>query len=185
MVEVWFIRHGETDWNHQGLLQGWSDIPLNALGESQARALGAWLKDKDQAFDSVYASDLLRATKTAWLSTNLAPQIIPALREINMGEWEGVNWRQRSEVLEAFIAFETFEAPSGETTKQLTNRVVTFLDGLPTGVHACFSHGGTIRAVLRTMGLDQRIFNCSVVGINWSQKQVLFVRHPEGIEVTQ
>ena len=35
-----FVRHGETDWNAARIYQGWTDVPLNALGERQARAVG-------------------------------------------------------------------------------------------------------------------------------------------------
>ncbi len=174
MVEIWFVRHGETAWNAVGKMQGWSDIPLNAAGEDQAKELRPWLAQ--HSFDSVHASDLSRAAQTARLAYG-EPQLTSALREAHFGEWEGESWEGREDIRRALINFETFAAPGGETAADIQKRLGDFLASLPIGRHLCFSHGGAIRAVMRQTRADQRIHNCSVVAINWSEKKLLFVRN--------
>lgn len=176
MVEVWFVRHGETEWNQQGRMQGWTDIPLNGAGEAQARLLAPWLAQHN--FDSVHSSDLSRAAHTARLAYG-EPNLTPALREAHFGEWEGESWEAREDIRRSLLSFDTFVAPGGEDAAKIKLRLEAFLSSLPTGRHLCFSHGGAIRAILRQTGADQRIYNCSVVAINWTHKRLLFVRNLE------
>ena len=67
MTMLWIIRHGETDWNVAGRLQGQLEVPLNAKGREQAQLLGARLvRDHTEApFSAVFTSDLGRARETA------------------------------------------------------------------------------------------------------------------------
>ena len=60
-----FLRHGQTDWNAQGLFQGRTDIPLNETGREQARAQAEALVSHEPPVDVIYASPLLRASETA------------------------------------------------------------------------------------------------------------------------
>jgi broad specificity phosphatase PhoE len=60
-----FLRHGETDWNAQGLIQGRTDIPLNETGRAQARERAAELVAHRPPVDVIYASPLKRARETA------------------------------------------------------------------------------------------------------------------------
>jgi len=94
---VIFIRHGETEWNRQGLIQGRTDIPLNDRGHAQARALAAALAavpGVSQEFDFV-VSPLLRARQTmGYLAEALQLEagrvgIDAAIRELGFGVWEG------------------------------------------------------------------------------------------------
>lgn len=61
MTNVYFLRHGETDWNLEGRTQGRTDIPLNRNGELQANESGVALKDKK--IDVIITSPLKRAKK--------------------------------------------------------------------------------------------------------------------------
>ena len=63
MTKMCLVRHGLTDYNAQRKLQGSSDIPLNAEGESQAESASEKLKDYD--FDAIVSSPLIRAYRTA------------------------------------------------------------------------------------------------------------------------
>jgi 2,3-bisphosphoglycerate-dependent phosphoglycerate mutase len=90
-TELLIIRHGQTAWNKMKRLQGHSDIPLNEKGEQQAIALGESLKS--ESLDAIFASDLLRAVKTAeeiakWHA--LPVKVDPDLRERCYGVFEGM-----------------------------------------------------------------------------------------------
>src|ERR1700754_1955827 len=89
-VAFWFLRHGETDWNAQGLSQGNVDIPLNGTGIAQAHAAGKWLCNRGIA--SIVASPLSRARRTAEIvaeSLGLPVIIDSDLREVSFGVQEG------------------------------------------------------------------------------------------------
>lgn len=178
MSELWLVRHGQTPWNLEGRLTGWSDLPLTPLGEQQARALSGWLTS--QRFDRVVASDLQRAIQTARLAYGEPQEVSAALRELEFGQLEGLRWAELPEVYkDALMGFEGFQAPGGESTAQLRRRVYAFLDTLPAGRHLLFTHGGVLRMVLRDFDQDRFLPPCAVVGLDWRLKRVLFVREPE------
>ena len=62
-TEIFFIRHGETEWNSQQRMQGHSNSDLSPVGKVQIQALGRWMKIVP--FDHIYSSDSLRAKQTA------------------------------------------------------------------------------------------------------------------------
>ena len=85
-MELWLVRHGETLWNREGRLLGWTDLPLTAEGEAQARRLKGALPSLP-----AFSSDLLRARQTAELA-GFSPRLYPELREIHFGALEGALW---------------------------------------------------------------------------------------------
>lgn len=98
-MTLYFIRHGETEWNVLKKIQGKTDIPLNENGQKQAAALADMLlkKKNTEGFHVVraYTSPQLRAAKTAQTAAEVLdiPCIaLDGLREMNLGEWEGTNW---------------------------------------------------------------------------------------------
>jgi probable phosphoglycerate mutase len=80
---------------------------------------------------------------------------------------------------EALVSFDDFTAPDGESTAQLLDRLRDFFDSLSPGRYLCFTHGGPIRAVLRAVGQDHLVSPCTVVAVDWSEKQLLWIRAPE------
>ena len=89
---VTLIRHGQTDWNLAGRIQGSTDIPLNDTGREQAREAARAL---DASVTTVmYSSDLSRANETARIIADVHgwndPHVIPPLRERFYGEAEGI-----------------------------------------------------------------------------------------------
>ena len=100
-MKLYFIRHGETEWNVKKKIQGKTDVPLNENGRKQARALAERLLKKQQNgflhVKSVYTSPQLRAEDTAMAAAKLleVPCIrLDGLREMDLGEWEGMNWER-------------------------------------------------------------------------------------------
>jgi broad specificity phosphatase PhoE len=89
-IPFWFLRHGETDWNAQGISQGNVDIPLNATGLAQARSAAEKLRNRGIA--TIVASPLSRARVTAEFvgeALGLPVAIDPDLREVSFGVQEG------------------------------------------------------------------------------------------------
>ena len=89
---VYFIRHGETDFNKRCLIQGMSDIPLNDKGVQQAGVAANWFKAQNITFDKVFSSPLVRARKTAAIvsgRTFEAVQPDARIREMDFGVDEG------------------------------------------------------------------------------------------------
>ncbi|TNJ63583.1 histidine phosphatase family protein [Paenibacillus hemerocallicola] len=97
MTTLGFIRHGTTDWNVSGRLQGQNDIPLNEAGRWQARELGKRLKREQ--WDAIVSSDLMRAKETADIIAEIAG-IGPVraerrLRERTHGRLDGTTVEER------------------------------------------------------------------------------------------
>ncbi|MFT8244501.1 histidine phosphatase family protein [Roseomonas sp. BN140053] len=89
-IPFWFLRHGETDWNARGLSQGSVEVPLNAVGEEQARRAAAALLGRGIA--TIIASPLGRAQRTAQIvaeTLQLPFSTDPELREVSFGVQEG------------------------------------------------------------------------------------------------
>ena len=91
-AHICIARHGETDWNQRGVLQGWLDVPINAHGRRQAHALAAALRV--EGFAAVWSSPLARARETADLVAAAlglpAPTCHDGLKERNFGAVQGI-----------------------------------------------------------------------------------------------
>lgn len=100
-MHIGFVRHGKTDWNAQGIIQGQTDIPLNEEGITQARALAARLVEEPPVWDAVLSSDLERARVTAEIIASALniPLLEPdsRLRERGFGLVEGTTEAERLE----------------------------------------------------------------------------------------
>jgi broad specificity phosphatase PhoE len=93
------VRHGETDWNADGRLQGQTDRPLSDFGRRQARQLAEELAG--ETLEAIYSSDLVRARETAEIvgeRIGLAVALDPDLREKDWGNWEGLTAVERDRV---------------------------------------------------------------------------------------
>lgn len=157
---LYLVRHGETDWNAQGRLQGGHDIPLNALGRAQAAAAARILKGlvrNPGALDYV-ASPLSRARATMEILRETLG--LPAadyraderLVEIGFGEWEGLTWPEiRARDPERAIAREAdkwgYRPPGGESYADLLARIAPAFGALARDT-VVVSHGGVTRAAL-------------------------------------
>jgi broad specificity phosphatase PhoE len=168
MTTLLLVRHGETDWNRDGIWQGWADPPLNATGRAQARALADQLRDAP--FDAVYSSDLRRARETAEIVADPhgVPVVAdPGLREIDIGAWSGLTRAQ----IEA--RFPDGERPGGETREQHAARVVAAVERIarehPGGRVLVVSHGGTFRRIAELLSDEpyRPVENCAVLEVHF------------------
>ncbi|MBI2024285.1 histidine phosphatase family protein [Candidatus Giovannonibacteria bacterium] len=124
-------RHCETDWNKQGLLQGWTDIGINEAGWVQAEELAKNLAQLKFKFNKVVSSDLKRSVETASvLSSYLKIPVLQdrRLRECGFGEFEG---KPREKVSEKYseVSYD-FEPFGGESRDQVLRRHLALLDDL-------------------------------------------------------
>ena len=167
---IYYIRHGETEWNAEGRLQGAQDIPLNDLGRKQAVSAGsilAHLLARDRRSEqslSFVASPLGRARSTMELVRGvlrLPPfdySIDDRLREIGYGRWEGSTLAQmQASDPELFARRQadkwTVAPPDGESYASVQIRVRDWYDRLSMDTVAV-AHGGTARALMVALGIE-------------------------------
>lgn len=157
---ILFVRHGETDWNVEGRLQGQTDIPLNQLGRYQAEDVGRRLIKllADPATSEWIVSPLGRTRETAEIARR-AMGLDPAaysledrLKEITFGEWEGFTWAElRNSVSHAEQERDQnkwgYVPPKGESYEMLTERIGRWLSTIDREIVAV-SHGGVARALM-------------------------------------
>ena len=147
---IWLIRHGQTEFNASGRIQGAKDSPLTALGVEQGKRIGARLREVAPKNARIVASPLGRTQHTARLireASGLAAQIETDARlaEISLGEWDGM---LRADIRKFAPDFDAgagrwnwfFEAPGGDSYEALTDRLGGWLEDAR-------AHGGPIVAV--------------------------------------
>lgn len=193
---IYVVRHGETDSNEQGALQGWTNDPLNDFGIELAKITGKCMQGIK--FDLSISSPLIRAYDTARIildnSGNSRTEILvdERLKEINMGKWECKKFRSwECEVpendLRSFFdnpnAFEGF--PDGETLKDVCKRTQDFLMDLSFNQEykncniLVSTHGCALRCMMNFLYDDCKDFwrghvpyNCSVSIIEVKDKKL-------------
>ncbi len=164
MAVLYYIRHGETDWNAEQRLQGHRDTPLNARGRGQASTCGDILLDLlvrngRTAADCAYVSSpLIRARETMELvrtAVDLEPDaydVDSRLIEIAFGDWEGLTLSEiAARNAEALAARERdkwgFTPPGGESYREVTARVAAWYATV-TQDTVVTAHGGVARALV-------------------------------------
>jgi glucosyl-3-phosphoglycerate phosphatase len=156
MVELWFLRHGESVWNAAGLWQGQADPPLSERGRQQAERAAERLAGL--GIGLLAASDLGRARATAEIAAarlGLPILLEPALRELDVGRWSGLAHgeieRRWPDELARFRAGDlALRAGGGESRLALRERVEDALRRLVAGARgsvAVVSHLGVLRAL--------------------------------------
>jgi len=181
LPDIYFIRHGQTDWNAEGRYQGQKDIALNDLGRAQAKNNGVLLADLF-AKNSIKASDvdwfvspLSRAIETmdivqqAFSSDTNKVQIDNSLIEVSFGEFEGFlhndltsSFAKRGKRGEEFWQY---RPKNGESYVDLLDRVTPFIASLKKP-SVIVSHGGIAR-VFRHLVADY----AKTKTVNWSVPQ--------------
>ena len=166
---IYYIRHGETDWNVEARLQGQQDIPLNARGRAQGVHCGGILRDlfardvRDPATLDYIASPLQRARATMELARPELGlpahgyRIDPRLTEICFGRWEGFTVAElHTRDPEGVAAREHdkwhFVPPGGESYQAVTARMGEWYAGLKRDTVVA-AHGGTARGLMALLGI--------------------------------
>ena len=186
---VYVIRHGITDWNTSGRIQGHLDPPLNAAGRSQAQLVSQRLAGLGAT--ALYSSDLRRAYETAQIigqTTGLRVVQKLGLREMHFGRWQGLTSQQIRDRDPAGYAARRanpydVSPPEGETWRRFYDRAVRALEEILATTAAkqviVVTHSGVCTVLgLRALGLDctgKRTFgndNCglhtiAVAGTQW------------------
>jgi len=166
---IYYVRHGETDWNVSGRLQGRHDIPLNARGRAQARHCGDILRDlfvrdsRDASTLDYVSSPLKRACKTMELmrvTMGLAGDGYrrdARLAEIAFGDWEGSTIAQLHLSDPQRIAQREhdkwhFVPPGGESYEMVAARMRDWYASLDADT-VVTAHGGTARGLIADLGI--------------------------------
>jgi broad specificity phosphatase PhoE len=167
---IYYIRHGETQWNAEGRLQGTQDVPLNDLGRKQAANAGGILADlfardgRSEQSLAFVASPLGRARSTMELvrgTLGLPPRdysIDDRLREIGYGDWEGSTLAQvQASDPEVFARRQAekwiVSPPGGESYVAVQARVSDWYSQLSADTVAV-AHGGTARALMVALEIE-------------------------------
>jgi 2,3-bisphosphoglycerate-dependent phosphoglycerate mutase len=161
------VRHGQSTWNREHRIQGQLDPPLSDEGRRQAELLGRRLAGRRLA--GFYTSDLKRAFETAeaiGALVDLKPEPTPGLREIYLGDWEGLRTEAIAERFPDAWARWTEEpdwdlVPGGEGAARFESRVIATLDEIldrhSHGDVLVVTHGGVIQVALhRVIGRPSR-----------------------------
>ncbi|MBR4931441.1 MAG: histidine phosphatase family protein [Alphaproteobacteria bacterium] len=187
--KLYFLRHGETDWNLSGKLQGWTDISLNSTGREQAFLSAEKLSAL--SIECILTSSLKRATQTAdIINSFLGVPIIEdsALKELSYGICEGMSKKfismQYAPLLHDMYDENNPERfnlslPNGESWNQAETRVLTFLkhvlaDSKEENI-LIVSHGRIITNLFLTqLQTSIQIGNCGCVSCLYDTNQKTF-----------
>jgi 2,3-bisphosphoglycerate-dependent phosphoglycerate mutase len=178
-VIIGLVRHGQTDWNAVGRIQGQTDIPLNEEGIRQAMALGRRIASEDRKWDAAISSDLLRASKTAQIIADaIHVPLLPGdkrLRERYFGEMEGLTRSERAErwgnewPVDHAVGIEPME----EVRARAHSFVEQWRQDRPNISLLVVSHGGLIAALLpvlcESIG-EEHIGNLSYTILEWNNE---------------
>lgn len=180
MLNLYFVRHGQTKSNIWHTLQGWSDTPLTELGIRQGRRLGRNLCHIP--FLAIYYSSSQRALDTAsYINAyqHLEMYESEGLKEMNFGTLEGKNPKNME--WQDLILYD-WKKYGGESLDVLTNRIKRTMDDIvyayrnQTGNILCVTHGFAILAAIRAVNSERfnqcleqndRINNCTVTVISY------------------
>jgi probable phosphoglycerate mutase len=196
-TELIIFRHGQTDWNRERRTMGKTDIPLNETGKLQAHLLAQRLSDIP--LDAVYTSPLLRAHETAQEVAKphaLIPRILPWLREMNLGLFEGKLKEERVALLPHF------DASNDEHRKLL--KMETFDQWIPKikkdmksileiheGQSIAFStHDQKMRALLVALGMPRGVTktvfkNTAVTILSLESRKMTVLFHNDNSHLTE
>ena len=194
MKNIYIFRHGETDWNNFGKLQGQTDIELNEAGISQAKNVSKYIKDVK--FNILFTSPLKRAKRTARIvadDLNIENIIVENdLIECDFGDGNGVlkqdinklfgnNFNESWSSSEA--KYDDLKFPNGESKMEVRNRIVGCVNKIISNNEnldnfLLSSHGFVIKQLIIASGSDnhKKLENCEIVHFNFDNNKINFVK---------
>jgi probable phosphoglycerate mutase len=172
---IYLVRHGQTEFNRIGRLQGHVDSPLTPLGVDQAERVGALLKSLigDPAGWAIEASSLGRTAHTARIIAGVlgAGDIVleDRLREVSMGSWDGLTVDEIAALAPETVASAKrsslfFQSPDGETYAVMSARIASWLD-------EALADGRPRIAV--SHGVSGRVLRALYAGLDWEEAVLL------------
>jgi probable phosphoglycerate mutase len=194
---IYLVRHGRTEWNDAGIIQGWTDSKLTPEGREQAERTAAFFAGMVRSGTPVaalYSSPLGRAWQTAQTigtAIDMVPVALDDLREMHAGHAEGLTsdqWHDRWPDLLAASHNLTdldFGWPGGETRRSFGERCLRVIAAIR-DAHApgdrviAVTHGGIIRAYLTNAGLEDPAGPRAYSAANCSITQLEFPAGGEG-----
>ncbi|MFD1851025.1 histidine phosphatase family protein [Oceanobacillus bengalensis] len=187
MTKICFVRHGETEWNALGKIQGKTDIPLNQMGIKQAEQCAAYLNPSD--FDLLISSPLKRARQTADIinnKLNLPIVEMADFAERSFGVAEGMTLKERQE------KYQNRNFPNEEKIEPFTDRVLSGIQNInaayPNQSVLLVAHGAVIMTILHNLSngeiaygktalMNACISNIQYTKDRWSIKNFNLVDH--------
>ncbi|GAB3053722.1 histidine phosphatase family protein [Virgibacillus ainsalahensis] len=176
MTTICLVRHGETDWNFYGKLQGKTDIPLNDTGIIQAEETGKFLNASD--YDVIIASPLKRAKRTAEIINtylDLPFAVMEDFAERSFGDAEGMMLEERK------TQYPDKRYPNQEKVEDFHSRVMAGIDKItiehPDKRVLLVAHGAVINAILSIISNGKigsgktKLMNACISNIHFQQDQ--------------
>ena len=160
-MKIYIVRHGETDANKKGYVQGWSNDPLNENGHTLAEITGRGMRGIH--FDCCISSSLIRAKETAEIilresGNDVSIKIDDRLKEMNFGRFEGMSIKEENVV--SFLKKPTvdYRFPGGESIAEVMERTQAFLKELiakdDDRTYLVSTHGCALRSMLNYLYED-------------------------------
>lgn len=183
---IYLIRHGQTDWNVAGKIQGHADIPLNETGKAQAQKVAQFLKKKQATLAALYSSDLQRAHQTAHeISQIFALEIILTadLREGYFGKLQGLTKQERLDLYGTMTDEELPEKVGAEPRNKVVARTLNCLYSIvqkhKEQYIAVVTHGWLLDSLLTHLGHNMAdlpaLTNESITTFIWYEDRQIFV----------
>jgi phosphoserine phosphatase len=160
MKTIYLVRHAETTWNLEGKVQGSRDIQLSPNGLAQTEKTVAFLSTLP--FDTIFTSPLARARAIAepvGANLGISPIVVPELREIEFGDWEGHTWNEIGAMFPATLAAWELKSPEarpdgGESLADVGDRAKKVRSVLESNLGALVlvvAHGGFNRVLISVL----------------------------------
>ena len=160
-MRIYIVRHGETEANKNGYLQGWTDVPLNENGRFIAELTGRGIKDI--RFDHCISSPLIRAKETAEIllresGNSVSVTFDDRIKEMNFGSFEGMSVRDEKLIRFLKEPIVDYKFPDGESFQEVMKRTQDFLKELiakdDDKTYLVSTHGCALRAMLNFLYED-------------------------------